>query len=255
MGNRRLILFIFGVLFFLSNLAAVPSADDILLNVINRLAGIDRSMLISSDIYKKGKLNDHQVMKLSVYWPDNGKIEKMTNIIYEKPRKRAGVQFWEHVPLLENKPLRWITLPVTGKLKDITGKNHKKSGFDISELQLNKKDIEDHSNKLIDQKKLNGYDVYIIESKKNKNNNRGFTKILTIDKEHHFIWEVETKNKKGKLVKSIKCSDLQLINGIPVLTSIEVMMKKGKKKIKVKLSKIKFYPDFDLRIFQPLGKT
>lgn len=255
MGKKQIILFILGFGLLFGEKAISPNADDILIKVINRLKGIDRSMQIRSEFYKKDKLTEYQVLKLFVHWPINGEVEKMTHIEYEEPKKRKGVRFWEHSHKSAEKPFRWITLPVTGKLTDITGKKNRKKGFDISELQLKKSDIENHSNKVIGTKMIEGREAYIIECIEKKEQKKRDTKILTIDKEYFFIWEVITKNKKGKLVKSVSCGDLKFFNDIPVLTEIDVRLKKGKKNIKVKLDQINFEPEFDSQLFQPAGNS
>ena len=255
MGKKQIILFILGFSLLFGEKTSIPNADEILMKVINRLTGIDRSMQISSEFYKKDKLTEFQVLKIFVHWPVNGEVDKMTHIKYEEPKKRKGVKFWEHSHKSVAKPFRWITLPVTGKLTDITDKKNRKKGFDISELQLKKTDIENHTNKVIGSKVIEGREAYIIESLEKKKKKNGNTKTLIIDKEYFFIWEVITKNKNGKLIKSVSCRELKYINQIPILTEIDVNLKKGKKNIKVKLDQINFDPNFDSELFQPVGNS
>ena len=59
-GNKQIILLILGFGLIFGEKATFLNADDILIKVIDRLKGIDRSMQISSEIYKKEKLTEKQ---------------------------------------------------------------------------------------------------------------------------------------------------------------------------------------------------
>lgn len=252
MVNKLIYLFILIISILFPQINDQNSTDAILINVINRLEGINQSMVISSEIFKNEKMIEQEVISLYIHWPLDGEIKKMVYIEYKKPEKKKEVKFWEHFFKINQQSKRWMTLPVTGKLRDISEKKYKKNRFNLSDLQLKKSDIENHHSKIIGMDKLNGRDIYIIESIEKKNKLR---KIIKVDKESYFIWGIETINKNGKTVKLISCEGLKFINEIPILTSIKVLTKKGNKNINIKLEEIKFDPDFNLKIFNPIGKN
>lgn len=240
--NFRLILPIWYI--FFSFLQGNITADEILTGISNHLNGRNRSMVIDSKIVKKGKIKKTQKIKVNLYWPENEDIKKITFIDFLKPKQKLGVKYWEyHRTDKVNK--RWITMPVTGKLKDISNKKIRKNDFDFSELQLTIKSISNHRNTIIDETEL-----LIIESISNINQQK---KLLYIDREFNFIQKVETFNKKNKITKTIECIEFQIIDNFKIASKVVMEDYKRKHTVNINIHNFKFHNFLDINIFQPKG--
>jgi hypothetical protein len=225
---------------------ANPNADQLLLKVASRLNGMDRTLIVESNIIKKGKINKTQKLKISIYWPNNEKIDKMTLIEFIKPKRKSGVKYWEHFQNSRNIINKWITMPVTGKLKDISKKKAKANDFDFSDLQITSKLISNHNNIIIQ----NNENVIIIESISKENN---YKKLIYIDGELLVINKVETFNSKNKMLKSIICNQFEFIDNFKISTKIKIEDFKKKHIVNVEIKNFKFSNFTDISIFTPKG--
>jgi hypothetical protein len=240
--NFRLILPIWYILF--SFLQGNVIADEILTKISNHLNGRNRSMIIDSKIVKKGEIKKTQEIKVNLFWPENEEVKKITFIAFLKPKQKLGVKFWElHKQGEVNK--RWVTMPVTGKLKDITHKKIRKNDFDFSELQLTKESISNHENTIVDETEL-----IIIQSISNITQER---KLLYIDNEFNFIQKVETFNKKNKLTKTIECIEFQIIDNVKIASKVIMEDYRRKHTVNIIIHDFKFHNFLDISIFQPKG--
>jgi len=241
--NFRLILPIWYIL--LSSLQADTNADEMLTIISQHLNGQNRSMVIESKIVKNGDIKKIQNVKVNLYWPENQNINKMAFINFLKPKRKLGVKYWEHQKQ-NNIIQKWITMPVTGKLKDITNKKIRKNDFDFSDLQLTKETIINHDNTILDNSKL-----LIIESISKINQQK---KLLYIDKEFNCIQKVETFNKKNKLTKSVECVESKIINNYKIASKVIMEDYKKKHTVDINILNFKFHDFSDKSIFQPKGK-
>lgn len=233
-------------LIFLANLYSDSTADEILTDISNHFNGLDRSMVIESNIIKKGKIKKSQKVKVQIHWQENSEMEKLTFIEFLKPKRKLGVKFWEHTSLNNANSLKWMTMPVTGELKDISKKKSKKNDFDFSDLHLTKETISEHQNSIIeDSEKL------IIEAISKKNKQK---KHLYIDKKNNFIYKVETFSKKNKLMKSIECIDFQMVDNYKIASKVIMEDYKKKHTVEISISDFQFQNYSNLTIFQPKGK-
>tara|TARA_B100001029_G_C15055911_1_gene454365 strand:- start:1517 stop:2248 length:732 start_codon:yes stop_codon:yes gene_type:complete len=234
------------LLIVFSFLCAEHNADKILTQISNHLKGLDRSMVIKSNIIKKGEIKKSQKVKVQICWPKNSEKVKLTLIEFFEPKRKIGVKFWEHTLSSNLNTLKWMTMPITGKLKDISNKNPKKSEFDFSDLQLTKEIILSHQNTIIE----NSNEIIIKAiSKDNKQK-----KLLYIDKEHNFIHKVETFNKKNKIMKSVQCTDFQIVDNYKIASKIIIEDFKKKYTVDVQITDFSFTEFSDLTIFEPKGK-
>ena len=230
---------------------ADETADQLLLKVANRLQGFDRSMIVESNVIKKGKIKKSQEFNISLHWPTNQSITKMTLIEFIKPKRKSGVKYWEHIFSKENLVKKWITMPVTGKLKDITKKSPKTNDFDFSELQLTSKIISNHNNTIIQNDELQSKNLVVIEAI-SKNGRK--KKLLYVDNSLFLIQKVETFNKKNKMLKSITCDKFEMINKFKIATQISIDDFKKKHTVDIKIKNFQFTEFPDITIFNPRGK-
>ncbi|MBC8197425.1 MAG: outer membrane lipoprotein-sorting protein [Candidatus Marinimicrobia bacterium] len=246
--NFRLILMIWAIvpLFIFAD----SKADQLLLKVASRLDGMDRSLIVESNIVKKGKVRKTQNIKISIYWPENEVLDKMTLIEFIKPKRKSGVKYWEHFQKKKNNIKKWITMPVTGKLKDISKKKAKTDDFDFSDLQLSSKIISNHINTIIQNNETNIKNEIIVESISKKNN---YKKLIYIDNELFVINKVETFNSKNKILKSIMCNQFETIDDFIIATKIKINDFKKKHIVNIEIKNFQFTTFSNISIFTPEG--
>ena len=239
---------------FMIPLFAITDADEVLYNVMNRLNNMDRYLIIEiEEINKKGNIKNKR-MKYWAKWNDLSK-KHFIKIQYEKPDNLFGVSYWVNYDK-NGKENKWITMPFSGKLKNITNKkNINKGEFDLSELEIKIKDIDDYHNKIIDEDLVNGRATIVIVSK--KNNSKGkvvLIKKIWVDKNNFFIHKVLYLNKKSKQIREIKLNKLVFIDKVPFLTQIFINDFKKKKMININFSDISLSHIKNDQIFIPMGK-
>lgn len=226
-------------------------ADEILTTVMNRLDGIDRTMKIQLIQDQKGKPTKEQIFNSWTHYSESSEIRKMVKIQIEKPRDLKGTCFWIH----ENnngKSQKWMTMPVSGKLKDITDKPEQKGEFDFSELEITQKDIEDHSNELVGEEEVNNRTTIIIESTEFKESGKiKIVKKIWVDKANYFIHKVVYRNTKDRIVKNIELSNLMEIDDISLFTRVKIQNFRKKQNIEITFSDISFKPITNLELFNP----
>ena len=242
--NFRYILPIY--FFVFSILLAESDANKILIQISNLFNNINRSMIIESSVIKNGEIKKSQKVKIQIYWPHNSKKKRLTLIEFFKPKRKSGVKLWEHTFTGNSTPLIWMTMPVTGKLKDISNKKPKRNDFDISELQLTEEVIFTYQNSIIKNS-----DELIIESISNIDQQK---KLIYIDKKFKFIYKVETYNKKNKILRSIECVEFKLVDNYKIASKVTVNDLKKKHTVDIKITDFSFTEFADTTIFEPKGK-
>ena len=140
------------------------SANDVLEKVMNRTKGIDHSFQLSIHKQQKGKPDKYKTLQINLYWPLEGEFSRMSYVETLAPNNLKDVKFWEHRYKNASPPKRWMTMPITGKLKDVTDKKPNKNEFNFSELEITSEIINNHNNKIVEQSSLNDRDVIILES-------------------------------------------------------------------------------------------
>ena len=143
-------------------------ADNILLNVMNRLKGVDKTLFVELTQEQKGKPLKKQSFISWTHWDEIDK-KKFVKILIKEPSDLAGVMYWSHLDSMKFEK-KWMTMPITGKLKDITDIPPNKDDFDFTELEVSQDDIVNHTNSIISEEILNNREIIIIESKKNDTN-------------------------------------------------------------------------------------
>ena len=227
------------------------SANDVLEKVMNRTKGIDHSFQLSIHRQQKDKPDKHQILKINLHWPSAGEFSRMSYVETLAPDNLKGVKFWEHRYKDASPSKRWMTMPITEKLKDVTDKNPNKNEFNFSELEITQAIINNHNNKIVKQSRLNDRDVIILESV--QRSKKKIRKKLWIDKEEFFILKVEFYTKSGRKSKTIDLSDLSVQNEITFPQSIHVEDLRKKIIYEVKIKNINILPTFDINDFNPIG--
>ena len=243
---------LFSILIFIEMaVGSELSANDVLEKVMNRTKGIDHSFQLSIHKQQKGKPDKYQTLKINLHWPIESELSRMSYVETLAPDNLKGVKFWEHRYSDDSKSKRWMTMPITGKLKDVTDKKPNKNEFNFAELEITPEIINSHTNKIIEQSSLNKRDVIVLESvQKSK---KKILKKLWIDREDFFILKAEFYTKSGRKSKIIEMSDLSVKNDMIFPQSIHVEDLRKKTIYKVKIENIDLLPTFNINSFRPFG--
>jgi len=225
------------------------SVEKILLNTFHRLDSVNHQFSVNiKEMGKKEKIKNYQI---SIRWPENGDIMKETRVKPIQNKKKKPSSIWEHQFKNGQKPKRWMTMPITGKLKDISDKKSTKE-FTLADLEFTEKDIAENEHSILPSEKIGDYSVYIIESVvKGKNGKVKESKKIWIDMSDYLIHKAEFYTKSGRLYRSVECTDIQTIADIAFPKKIFVKDLKSKSEIFVQLDNIDINPQFETGLFIP----
>ncbi len=212
--------------------------------------GIDHRFKINSKSSKKEKKGKH--FQASIHWPSEGDILRQTRITSTFPKRKKPSSFWEHRYKDGTKTKKWMSLPVTGKLKDVSDKKTSKKDFSFSELGITDEDIKSNDHTILHSENIDTLLAYVIEStKKGKKGKIKESKKLWIDANTYMILKVEFYTGSGRLYRNITCSNLQYVEDILFPMSIDVQDLKSKTDIQITIKDIELNPQFDMDIFIP----
>ncbi len=226
-------------------------SEDILYGVLNRLEKIDHEYQVHYEEKTKNKPIKTRVFSTAVHWPSSGDISKKVYLKMLKPQKMQEVQYWEHHFKQTIKINKWMTMPVTGDLKDISNKNKKGSSFDLSDIEITEELILTHDSEIVDQKSIKNDSLIVIKCTKKNTDSELEHKMLWVNKKHLFVHKAEFYNNSGKLYKEIECIDLHKNQAIVFPKEILIKDHKKKKEINIIISNVKFDYSFNLNIFKP----
>ena len=226
------------------------SPVDILRKTATRMDGVNHEFSVSMEnSKKKRKKKDFKVL---VNWPSEGEILRETLIQTYQDHKKKSSSYWEQKFNNGNITKRWMTMPITGKLKDISHKKAGNNSFSLEELEITNEFIQNYVHTLIDKKILNQESVFVIESEKLDEEERTLgTKKLWIDTEGFFIHKAEFYTKTGRLYRSIDCVGYFSIENIQFPSKIMINNLKSKFTIHLEISNIRINPKFDPILFIP----
>ena len=161
------------------------------------------------------------------------------------------VKFWEHQYKNASPSKRWMTMPITGKLKDVTDKKPNRNEFNLSELEITQEIINNYDNKILEESNLNDRAVIILESV--QRSKKKVSKKLWIDKDEFFILKAEFYTKSGRKSKIINMGNFSVENEMTFPQSIHVEDLRKKITYKAKIENINLLPTFDINDFNPIG--
>ena len=193
-------------------LGETPTASTILEKVMNRTEGLNHSFELHILKDQKGKPTKERKLKIWAYWPEGKEHSRLSFVETLAPKNLSGVRFWEHRFKNGEKAKRWMTMPVTGKLKDVSDKKQNKNEFDFSELEITPEIIKEHNNSIIGNDIILDREVVVIESK--KTTGKKSVKKLWIDATDFFVLKAEFYTKSGRKSKSITMGKLSKIKDI-----------------------------------------
>ena len=225
------------------------AVNKILLSTYHRLDIVNHQFSVNiKETGKKEKIKNYQI---SIQWPEKGDILKRTRVKPIQDKRKKPSSIWEHQFKDGQKSKRWMTMPITGKLKDISDKKSTKK-FTLADLEFTEKEIAENEHSLLPSENIGDHSVYVIKSiKKGKNGKVKESKKICIDKENYLIHKAEFYTKSGRLYRSVECTDIQCIEGIAFPLKIFVKDLKSKSEIFVQLDNIEINPQFETELFLP----
>ena len=189
------------------------TAEDILLKAFHRMDGINHSFKVYIKSSQERKKEKH--FQVSITWPSDGNFLRQTRITSIETKRKKPSSFWEHRFLDGTKTKKWMSLPITGKLKDVSNNKAGKKEFSFAELEITDEDIKLHSNELLTEEKIDSLSAYVIESiKKNNQGKIKESKKLWIDINSYTILKVEFYTGSGRLYRSVTCADFNYVEEI-----------------------------------------
>ena len=225
------------------------SVEEILFSTFHRLDSVNHQYSVNiKETGKKEKIKNYQI---SIQWPEKGDILKRTRVKPIQDKRKKPSSIWEHQFKDGRKTKRWMTMPITGKLKDISDKKSTKK-FTLADLEFTEKEIAENEHSILPSEVIGDNSVHIIKSvKKGKNGKVKKSKKIWIDTNDYLIHKVEFYTKSGRLYRSVECTDVQTIEGVAFLSKIFVKDLKSKSEIFVELDKIEINPQFEIGLFIP----
>jgi negative regulator of sigma E activity len=225
-------------------------ANSVLLNVLNNTNNIDQTYSVELHQTQQNKLDKSKKLSIFVQWSDTGKVQKKTRVIVHKPENMKGVSYWEH-QFTDNKKQQWMTMPITGKLVEITDKPVNRNEFDLSELELSPKVISNHENSILGNENIFGRECVIVKCVPQNKSIRNPIKKLWIDEEFNIIRKAEFISKTGRILKNISITEIIQIDSLQFPKHIDVFDKKKKINIQLTISDLKLDSQRDELLFTP----
>ena len=131
------------------------SVEKILLNTFHRMDSVNYQFFVNiKEMGKNEKIKNYQI---SIRWPENGDIMKETRVKPIQDKKRKPSSIWEHQFKSGQKPKRWMSMPITGKLKDISDKKSTNE-FTLADLEFTEKDIAENEHSILSSEKIGDYE-------------------------------------------------------------------------------------------------
>lgn len=225
------------------------SANDYLEKVMNRNQGLNYSFELEILKNQKGKPTKERRLKIWTYWPKKGEYSRLSFVETLSPENLIDVKYWEQQFNNDTSAKRWMTMPVTGRLKDISDKKPNKNEFDFSELEVTPQLINNHKNSILNNELYMNRNVVVVESK--KNTDKKAFKRLWIDVNEYFLLKVEFYTKSGRKSKTVEMRELSSINNMVFPQKIDVNDIRKKTIYQVNISNFQFYDDLDESMFKP----
>ena len=222
--------------------AEVTSAS-LLKSSMTRLEGIDHEMNIDIVSTNSKDKKENRKFNLSVHWDMNNDRYKMI-FIKENNGKKNCLKAWTH-HYKNHKVNKWILLPKSGKIKDVTGKKISEK-LDLSEVSVSL-DLLEKESKIKGEDVVNDIPCHLVEVIDDDE----IIKIW-IDSIDFIVHKKEYYNKKSKLFKTVNFSMLVEEDGIKYYKEASIYNLKKKNKIDIIVQGISKKIFENVGIFIPL---
>ena len=223
------------------------SPNEILEKAIKRIDGIDHEMQIQIKSKDKNNKLEKTNLQISVLWQLDQDKYKLIHI-KEKPKgKKKGRQLWVHT-FKDGKEKKWIRMPRSGKIKDLTGKKSSQK-VDLSSitmpLSLLKKDLS-----FLKDDVINGVSCKIVKVK----NKSGYI-LFWIDPIDYIVHKKQFFDKESKLQKEVLYSELSDSGDIKFYTQEIIKNKKKNSIVEIFVTEFEKKTHEDVNLFNiPLKK-
>jgi len=186
--------------------ADVLSPNQVLEKAIKRLNDIDHQMTIK--IKSKDKKDKEEItnLELFVHWQTDKEKYKMVHIKEITDGKKKGRQMWVHT-YKDGKEKKWIRMPRSGKIKDLTGKKSSQK-VDLSSITL-PLSLLDKENIFLEDDLINETSCKVVEIKKESGNI-----VLWIDPVDYIIHKKQFYNKNSEIEKEVSYENLTMHNDL-----------------------------------------
>ena len=223
-------------------LSAEITASGLLESSMKRLDGVDHEMNIDIASTKSKDKTENKKFNLSVYWDIDGDPYKKI-FIEEVNGKKNSLKAWTHHHK-NDKVGKWVLLPKSGKVKDVTGKKTSEK-LDMSEVNI-LPDLLKKKSKIAGEDSINGISCYMVEV----SDDDEMVKIW-IDSTDFIVHKKEYYNKKSKLFKTVKFSGIAEQDEIKYYKEASIYDLKKKNKIDISVKSISKKTFEDIGIFNP----
>ena len=180
--------------------------NQMLEKAIKRLNDIDHQMTIKIKSKDKNNKEETTNLELFVHWETSKEKYKMVHIKEITKGKKKGRQMWVHT-YKDGKEKKWIRMPRSGKIKDLTGKKSSQK-IDLSSITL-PLTLLDKEIIFLKDEQINEISCRVIEIKKKGGNIR-----LWIDPIDFIIHKKQLYNKKSEIEKEVLYGDLTIHNDL-----------------------------------------
>ncbi len=186
--------------------ADVLSPNQVLEKAIKRLNDIDHQMTIK--IKSKDKKDKEEItnLELFVHWQTDKEKYKMVHIKEITDGKKKGRQMWVHT-YKDGKEKKWIRMPRSGKIKDLTGKKSSQQ-VDLSSITL-PLSLLDKEIIFLEDDLINETSCKVVEIKKESGNI-----VLWIDPVDYIIHKKQFYNKNSEIEREVSYENLTMHNDL-----------------------------------------
>ncbi len=172
-------------------------------------------------------------------------------IVFDSPADIKGTAFlsWEHPDKDDD---QFLYLPALGRVRRIVSSNRGNSfvGSDLVYEDLMRRKPNEYDNEIVGEEEYNGRLCYILKQvpKPKVKSSYGFIENW-VDRKWDLIVFAKAYNKKGDLIKTISAKKVEIIDGIPTVTELEVYDIKEDHKTIMYADTVQYNLDLDDSIF------
>ena len=196
------------------------------------------------------KSGSQKTREIIAYLKDtkNGK-KSLMKFLAPADIRSTGFLVWEHKNTDDD---QFLYLPALKKVRRISSsqKNQSFLGTDFSYQDLESRDINKATHKLLREEKFNGKDCYVVESIPNPGENYQYSKLIEwISKDNYVPLKAEMYDKNGKLYKVLTVQKVDNIKGYWIVKKTTMENLRTKHKTILQIIDIKIDPKLPDKYF------